>query len=310
MSAQFSPDTDADVAVIGGGAGGLSAALVLSRARRRVVVIDDGRPRNAGVPHAYGFLGHDGVSGAELLERGRAEVAHYGAVLAAGRVEEIAADGDRFRVRTADRAWDVRAVVLATGLTDALPPIDGLREIWGVDAAECPYCHGWEARDRAIAVVGTTDKLPRIAALLTIWSKDVMLISSEARDFDAEARARLDAAGVRVVAQDVRRFTSREGRLQHVVLNDGAEIAREVIFVAMPTRAGSDLARRLCDVDAAGFALVDAEGRTSRTGIWAVGNATDRIAKLVHAAAAGSRAAASINTYLFEVDLRAITSRA
>ena len=170
------PGLDADVAVIGGGAGGLSAALVLSRARRRVVVIDAGRPRNTGVPHAYGFLGHDGISGAELLERGRAEIAQYGAVLTPGHVESIVADGDRFTVRTADRAWTVRAVVLATGLTDVLPPIDGLREIWVVDAAECPYCHGWESRDRAIAVVGTTDKLPRVAALLTIWSRDVTLI--------------------------------------------------------------------------------------------------------------------------------------
>lgn len=304
------PADDLDVAIVGGGAAGLSAALVLGRSRRHVAVIDAGKPRNTGVPHAYGFLGHDGIAGTELLERGRAEAEGYGATIVEGRVTEIVPDGDRFIVVTAERRFRARAVILATGLVDVLPPIDGLAEIWGIDAAECPYCHGWEVRDRGIAVVGTTDKLPRVAALLTQWSRDVTLIAAEAAAFDAAARARLDAAGVRVIAQDVRRFATEGGRLRAVVLADGTEVPRDAIFVAMPTRGASDLARGLCDVDKGGFALVDAEGRTSRTGVWAIGNATDRIAKLVHAAAAGSRAAASINVYLFEADLAAIMSPA
>ena len=258
--------TRMDVAIVGGGAAGLSAALVLGRSRRRVVVFDEGKPRNAAAPHSYGFLGHDGISGAELLSRGRAEVAGYGVGIVDARVMEIApADGDRFVLTTSAGTWEARAVILATGLAD---------------------------------------KLPRVAALLTQWSRDVTLISAEAASFDPEARARLDAVGVRVVAKDVRRFATDQGRLRAVVLADGEEIVREAIFVAMPTRAASDLASRLCDVDTSGFAIVDPEGRTSRPGVWAVGNATDRIAKLVHSAAAGSRAAASINAELFEKDIR------
>lgn len=115
---------------------------------------------------------------------------------------------------------------------------------------------------------------------------------------------------MRIVAKDVRRFATDQGRLRAVVLADGEELTREAIFIAMPTLAASDLASRLCDVDASGFAIVDPEGRTSRTGVWAVGNATDRIAKLVHSAAAGSRAAASINVHLFENDLRAAMASA
>jgi thioredoxin reductase len=300
-----------DVAIVGGGAAGLSAALVLGRARRRVVVFDAGEPRNAAAPHSYGFLGHDGISGAELLRRGRAEVESYGVGMVGARVLDIVpAAGDRFVVTTAAGTWDARAIVLATGLTDTLPAISGLSEIWGIDAAECPYCHGWEVRDRAIGVVGTTDKLPRIAALLTQWSRDVTLISSAAAAFTPEERRRLDAAGVRVMPKDVRRFATERGRLRAVVLADGEEIVRDAIFVAMPTHAASDLAGRLCDVDASGFAIADPEGRTSHTGIWAVGNATDRIAKLVHSAAAGSRAAASINQDLFEMDLQAAMASA
>lgn len=293
-----------DVAIVGGGAAGLNAALVLGRSRRRVVVYDEGKPRNTGVPHAYGFLGHDGISGAELLRRGRAEIAAYGVDVVEARVDDIVPEGEGFSVVTAHGGRRARIVVLATGLRDHLPAIPGLREIWGIDAAECPYCHGWEVRDRAIGVVGTTDKLPRVAALLTQWSRDVMVISADAAGFDAAARARLDAVGVQIVPQAVERFALTDaGRLRGVVTDDGREIPREAIFVAMPTRSASDLAARLCDVDAGGFALVDPEGRTSRPGVWAVGNATDRIAKLVHSAAAGSRAAASINVTLFEQDM-------
>jgi thioredoxin reductase len=299
-----------DVAVVGGGAAGLGAALVLGRARRRVVVFDAGEPRNAGVPHAYGFLGHDGIDPAELLRRGRAEVAGYGVDLVDGRVAEIVPLGDeRFTVRSSWRSVEARAVVLATGLVDPLPPIPGLDEIWGVDAAECPYCHGWEVRDSRIGVVGSSDKLARVSALLTQWSRDVMVISAEASRFGATEEARLRAAGVQVVPEAVARFATANGRLRAVVLESGREIERDAIFVAMATRAASDLAARLCDVDAAGFAVVDAEGRTSRPGVWAVGNASDRIAKLVHAAAAGSRAAASINAHLFERDLAAALTR-
>jgi thioredoxin reductase (NADPH) len=298
-----------DVAIVGGGAAGLNAALVLGRARRNAIVLDAGRPRNAAAPHAYGFLGHDGISGAELLRRGRAEVRGYGVGIVDTRVLDITPAADeRFIVTTAAGVWEARAIVLATGLADALPPIDGLAEIWGVDAAECQFCHGWEIRDRAIAVVGTTDKLPRTAASLTQWSRDVTLISSDALAFAPAIRARLDAAGVRIVPKDVRRFATDRGRLRAVVCADGEEIVREAVFVAMPTRAASDLASRLCDVDGSGFAIVDSEGRTSRSGVWSAGNATDRIAKLVHAAAAGSRAAASVNGYLFERDLSAAIS--
>lgn len=295
-----------DVAIVGGGAAGLGAALVLGRARRRVAVFDDGKPRNAGVPHAYGFLGHDGISGEELLRRGRAEVAAYGVRVLDERVSGIVPHAaDRFSVETAGGTFAARAVVLATGLRDELPEIEGLREIWGVDAAECPYCHGWEVRDQAIGVVGSSDKLARVAPLLTVWSRDVMVISADAARFSDAERARMRAAGVKVEATAVARFATSEGRLRAVVLADGREIVRDAIFVAMPTRGAADLVARLCDVDANGFAVVDAEGRTSRPGVWAVGNATDRIAKLVHSAAAGSRAAASINAHLFEIDLAA-----
>jgi thioredoxin reductase (NADPH) len=294
-----------DVGIVGGGAAGLGAALVLSRARRRVVVFDAGEPRNRMVPHAYGFLGHDGASGADILARGRSELATYGTPIVSTSVMAIKPDGENFVVSTAHGAWEARAIVLATGMTDVLPEIPGLKEIWGTDAAECPYCHGYEVRDRRIVVIGTTDKLPRTAAILTQWSADVTLVSEDARSFDDETRLRLDVSGVRVVDEAVANIVLREGRLAAVQTASGQEIGADAVFVAMRTRATSELAATLCAVDKRGLATVDGDGRTSRAGVWAVGNAADRVAKMLHSAAAGSRAASSINVALFERDLRA-----
>ena len=295
-----------DAVVVGGGAAGLNATLVLARARRRVAVFDDGNPRNGVVPRAYGFLGHDGIAPSELLRLGRAEIAGYGATLIDRRVDAIATAADkRFTVRAGERSWTARAVVLATGLVDDLPPIEGLAEIWGTDAAGCPYCHGWEVRDQRLALVGLADKLPRVGARLSIWSRDVTVYSGAAASFDVPSRTRLAAAGVTVVASDPVRVVRADGRLRGLELADGTLATCDGIFVASPSRAASTLAAELCDVDAAGFAVTDADGRTSRAGVWAVGNASDPIAKLVHAAAAGSRAAAAVNEYLLEGDLRA-----
>lgn len=299
---------DADVAVIGGGAGGLNAALVLARARRRVVLFDDGHPRNAGVPHSFGFLGHDGIAGAALLAAGRAEISGYGARILDERVLALEARGEGFAVQTATRTLTVRAVVLATGFVDELPPIEGLAAIWGTEAADCPYCHGWEVRDRALAVAGRPRKLARTAALLTIWSKDVMLFSSAASEYDAAQRARLAAAGVRIVEKDVRAVVVENGKLRAVVLSDGERVAREAIFVGTKKVASAQLVAGLCELDESGFVIADQTGATSREGIWAVGNVTDAVAKLVHAAAAGSRTATKVNEYLLECDLRARTS--
>lgn len=295
---------DLDVAIVGGGAAGLNAALVLARARRRIAVFDDGNPRNAVLPHTYGFLGHDGIAPSELLRLGRAEVAGYGAALVDRRVDAVDAVTDHFTIRAGERTWTARAVILATGLVDELPPIEGLAEIWGTDAAGCPYCHGWEVRDQRLALVGLAEKLPRVGARLSIWSRDVTIYSGAAESFDAPSRARLAAAGVDVVASDPVRVVRADGRLRGIELADGTLAACDAIFVASPSRAASTLAVGLCDVDTAGFALIDADGRTSRSGVWAVGNAGDPLAKLIHAAAAGSKAAAAVNEYLLEADLR------
>jgi thioredoxin reductase len=166
-----------DVVVIGGGAAGLSAALVLARARRHVAVVDAGRPRNAPAAHMHGFLGSDGRPPAELLAAGRREVAGYGGHLVSGTVTGItpaAGGGPRFDLALADgSSFRARRVLVTTGLCDDIPDIPGVRERWGRDLLHCPYCHGYEVRDQPLGVLGGNPEAVSHAHLIRQWSRFV-----------------------------------------------------------------------------------------------------------------------------------------
>ena len=192
-----------DVAIIGGGAAGLSAALVLGRARRRVLVLDAGLPRNAPAAHMQGFLSRDGTPPADLLRIARAEVRGYGVEL----VDDRVVDATRgFTLRLAGgRAIAARRLLLATGAADALPDVDGARERWGRDLLHCPYCHGWEVRDRPIGVLATGPGSVEHAQLLRQWSGDVILFTHATAVTAGERRA-LDARGIAVVDGSVARL--------------------------------------------------------------------------------------------------------
>jgi thioredoxin reductase len=165
-----------DVAIIGGGAAGLSAALVLSRAGRRVVVVDAGQPRNAAATHLHGFLSRDGMAPAALLEAGRAEVRGYGGEFLNEPVSAVTPDGDTgFRILFNDgQPISARRLLIATGLRDELPNIAGLRERWAVDVLHCPYCHGHEVRDQHLGVIGGTPGAVRFAQIVRQWTSDLV----------------------------------------------------------------------------------------------------------------------------------------
>src|SRR3954464_14810744 len=190
-----------EVAIVGGGAAGLSAALVLGRARRRVIVIDAGAPRNAPAAHMQGFLSRDGMPPADLLRAARAEVRRYGV----GIVEDrVAAAAPGFALRLAGgRTVEARHVLLATGAVDELPDVLGARERWGRDLLHCPYCHGWEVRDRPLGVLGTGPGSVEHAHLLRQWSGDVVFFAHTPELREVE-REQLEARGIRVVDGEVR----------------------------------------------------------------------------------------------------------
>jgi thioredoxin reductase len=291
-----------DVVVVGGGAAGLSAALVLGRARRRVAVVDAGAPRNAPAAHMQGFLSRDGMPPADLLAAGRAEVSGYGVDLIDDRVVGIDAG---FAVRLGGgQALNARRILVATGVRDELPDIPGVRERWGRDLLHCPYCHGWEVRDQPVGVLGTRPDAVQHALLVRQWSDDVVFFA-HTLDLSPDERRRLAARGVEVVQGAVARLVVDADRLIGVELVDGRVIPRAAVFIRPVNVSHADglLAGLGCDVDQAGFPVVDPTGRTSTPGVWAAGNVVDPRLQVITSAGAGSAAAIAINADLVQEDV-------
>ncbi|NUR74504.1 MAG: NAD(P)/FAD-dependent oxidoreductase [Hamadaea sp.] len=291
-----------DVVVIGGGAAGLNAALVLGRARRRVAVVDAGEPRNAPAAHMQGFLSRDGMPPAELLSVGRAEVAGYGVDLVDGRVAGIEPG---FAVRLTDgTTLGARRIVVATGLRDELPEVPGVAERWGRDVIHCPYCHGWEVRDQAIGVLAGEARSVHQAVMVKQWSDDVVFFAHEYA-LTAEDRQQLDARRIPVVEGPVARLVVADDVIRGVELRGGRVVERSAIFVAPRFVPIDGLLRELgCEVDN-GLVKVDQFGRTTVDGVWAVGNVVTPMASVVMAAAAGAAAAMVVNGDLVEEEVSA-----
>jgi thioredoxin reductase len=294
--------TNVDVLVVGGGGTGLSAALVLGRARRRVAVVDAGAPRNAPAAHMQGFLSRDGMPPGAFLAAGRAEVRRYDVELIDDRVVALETG---FVARLAGgRVLHARRVVVATGVRDELPDIPGVRERWGRDLLHCPYCHGWEVRDQPVGVLGTRPDAVQHALLVRQWSDDVVFFVHNL-DLGPDDLARLEARDVRTVDGPVARLVVEADRLTGVELLDGRMIPRAAVFIRPVNLPHADgvLAGLGCDLDEIGFPLVDPTGRTSVAGLWAAGNAVDPRLQVITSAGAGSAAAIAINADLVQDDV-------
>ncbi|MDQ3811483.1 MAG: NAD(P)/FAD-dependent oxidoreductase [Chloroflexota bacterium] len=297
-----------DVAIVGGGAAGLSAALVLARARRRVVVLDAGRPRNTPAAHMHNFLSRDGMPPAELLAAGRAEVLSYGGEMVPATVTELKATPSGFGVNLNDgSSVAARRLLIATGLTDELPEVRGLRERWGRDVLHCPYCHGYEVRDQPLGVLASGPRSVHQALLVRQLSPDVVFFRHSLAAFTNDDRERLAARDVRVVEGTVARVVVKGDRLTGVQLVDGSVVARSAVFVAPRFVANHAVLAALgaeTERTALGtWVTTDPTGRTSIPGVWAVGNVADPAAFVIEAAAAGSRAAAALNADLVDEDV-------
>jgi thioredoxin reductase len=295
-----------DVVVIGGGAAGLSAALVLTRARRRVLVVDAGDPRNAPAAHMQGFLSRDGMPPSELLAVGRAEVTSYGGVLERGTVAAVRTrEQGGFEVLTDDgRGFGARQVLVTTGLRDQVPEIAGVRERWGRDLLHCPYCHGHEVRDQRLGVLGGTPESVAHALLVRQWSADVVLLAHTTAPSPAE-REQLAARDIDVVEGPVDRLVVEHDRLTGVALADGRVVSRDAVFVRPGFVPRTDLLDALgCATRDDGWVVADPTGRTSVPGVWVAGNAVNPRAQVITAAGEGSAAAIAINNDLVDDDVR------
>jgi thioredoxin reductase len=299
-----------DVVVVGGGLAGLAAALTLVRARRSVLVVDAGHPRNAPAAHAHGYLTRDGVPPLELLAIGREEVKGYGVQIVQGTatsLERLPAGG--FRVGLADgTGWDARRVLVTTGLVDELPDLPGLRERWGRDVVHCPYCFGWELRDAPLGVLATGPHAAAQALLWRQWSADVTLLLHTAPRPTDEQMQQLAARGISVVDGQVAALEVTGDRLTGVRLQAGHVINLSALVVGPRFQARHTLLDDLhvtiaehplgigCQVPA------DATGLTAASGVWVAGNVADVTAGVMQAAASGVTAAVAINADLTAED--------
>ncbi|MGW8632736.1 NAD(P)/FAD-dependent oxidoreductase [Streptomyces sp. NPDC055793] len=289
-----------DVVVVGGGAAGLSAALVLGRSRLRALVVDAGEPRNTPSDHMQGYLTRDGMPPAEFLALGREEVAGYGVELLRDRAVDVSRDGD-FAVRLAGGdTVRARRLIVTTGLRDELPAVSGVAERFGRDVLHCPFCHGWEVRDGHFGVLATSPLSVHQALMVSGWSDDVTLFLhtvAEEELTDDDLR-RLAAAGVKVVPGEVAALRIEDDRLTGVRLADGSAHDRSVVFVApraVPqTGLMEQLGAELQETPFGAYPVVDPTGRTSVPGVWTAGNAMGFGEQVVHAASGGYRAAAAI----------------
>lgn len=305
-----------DVAVIGGGAAGLSAAMVLGRARRSVIVIDAGNPRNAPADAVHGYLTRDGISPVEFVETGQKEVEHYGGLVVRGEVQAARQSDHGFDVSLSDGpSVTARRLLVTTGLVDELPDVPGVRQRWGRDVLHCPYCHGWEVRDQPVGVLGSSAWAMHQTLLFRQWTSDLVLFTHTAPALTDEQGEQLAARGIRVVEGRVDSLEVRDDRLTGVRLADGTVVTRQAVvvgprFVARaqvlatlgvePTPHPSGLGE---------YIAADATGLTDVAGVWVAGNVANVQAQVVTAASEGVIAAAAINADLIAEDTqRAVTA--
>jgi thioredoxin reductase len=294
--------TNWDCIVVGGGAAGLSAALVLGRARRRTLLVDAGEPSNLPAEGIGGLLGHDGRPPAELYAMGGAELGAYATVeVRDGTVEGGERVDGGFALELAHGGRELtRRVILATGMEYRPPDVPGLAALWGRSVFHCPFCHGWEMRDAALGVLGGGPGGLHRSLLLRGWSEDVVLLSDGPAELEAGDRERLSAAGVEVDERPVARLIARDGALTAVEFADGSTRAREGLLVPVTVAQRSPLAAQLgaepaepgpVAVDAL---VVDTMFRTTAEGVSAAGDVSAQFQQVAGAISAGSLAAAGV----------------
>ncbi|MFI2753297.1 methyltransferase domain-containing protein [Cellulomonas sp. P22] len=302
-------DETYDVVVIGGGAAGLSGALALGRARRSVLVVDAGEPRNAPAGHVHNYLGREGTPPGELLAIGRREVQQYGVQVHDGTVRDVSRQPDgTFLVTLADRSVAARRLLVTTGLVDELPDVPGVAEGWGRTVLHCPYCHGWEVRDQALGVLATSALAVHQALMFRQWSADVVLFLHTAPQPTDDEAEQLAARGIRVVEGEVAAWEPDGVRLA-----DGELVPRQALVVATTLHARADalvtLGLTTTDLEMGGqvvgsFVASDPTGMTAVPGVWVAGNVADPRAQVITSAAAGLTAGAALNGDLIAEDTR------
>jgi thioredoxin reductase len=297
-----------DVIIVGAGPAGLSAALMLGRCRRSVVVFDSGKPRNARSHALHGYLTRDGLAPADFLRLARAELAQYDSVRI--RDEEVSAAecrrGEGFVVTLqSGETMQARKLLLATGVVDNLPDIPGFRELYGRSVFHCPYCDGWELCDQPLAIYGRGARGAGLSLELTAWSRDLVLCTDGPAEIEPDDRGRLERNGIAIREDRVIALEDTDGVLSRVVFENAPPIERRALFFTTGQYQRSDLLERLgCEFNDKGTVRTGKYETTHLPGLFVAGDASRAVQWVVVAASEGAEAAFAINTDLLKEDLK------
>lgn len=292
-----------DAVIIGGSAAGLSAALYLGRFRRRAVVLDTRQPANRFSHASHGFFTRDGAPPAELTAIGREQLARYETVsIQHAEAISITREDDHFLTTCADGSvLHSRKILLATGLKDALPLIDGIDSFWGRSVFHCPYCDGWEQRDQPVSIINSGAVSLHVARLLRVLTDQLTLCTNGDQSLDQAARDQLDRLNVRLVEMPIQRVEGYKTQIERIIFADGTELACTAAFVRLVSSQHSDLAAQLgCAMTDADLVQVDEMGHTSIPGVYAAGDLASRMRQVIFAASQGAAAGIGINMALVE----------
>ncbi|HEV7473931.1 MAG TPA: NAD(P)/FAD-dependent oxidoreductase [Pyrinomonadaceae bacterium] len=295
-----------DVIIVGAGPAGLSAALVLGRCRRRVLICDAGHPRNAASNHLHGFLTRDGIQPAEFLRSGREQLRPYETVeLRPDTVTDASKTASGFEVvlENGERIH-CRKLLLATGVVDDIPEIAGLEALYGTSVFHCPYCDGWEMREQPLAVYGQGENGAGLALELTLWSSKLVLCTDGPARLASKERQRLAHHNIAIREEKIARLEGDAGVLQQIVFANGETLATRGLFFSTGQRQGSDLAAKLgCEFTEQGCVRTGDYEITNIPGLYVAGDASRFVQFVIVAASEGAQAAVAINKELLQEDL-------
>lgn len=290
-----------DVIILGGSFAGLSAAMALGRSLRHVLIIDSGLPCNRQTPHSHNFLTQDGATPSQIAQKARTQVLKYDTVTF---IEDLAIKGsatdDGFYILTAsNKEFHASNLIFATGIKDIMPNIKGFPACWGISVVHCPYCHGYEIKNKKTGIIADVETVMHMAPLVKNLTHDLSVLTSEKSEFNEEQISKLSKNRIRIIDKEITEIEHRNGYIKNVIFCDSTTEPFEALYAPLPFRQQSDIPELLgCELTEQGYIQVDMTYKTTVEGVFACGDNSSRIRSVANAVASGNMVGAIVNMKL------------